>query len=58
VPVHAISCRTPGGVEVLRQYLGVGQTGALLGSSGVGKSTIVNRLIGHDLLPTQGRARI
>jgi ribosome biogenesis GTPase / thiamine phosphate phosphatase len=53
VPVHAISCRTPGGVEVLRQYLGVGQTGALLGSSGVGKSTIVNRLIGHDLLPTQ-----
>jgi ribosome biogenesis GTPase len=38
---------------VLRQYLGAGQTGALLGSSGVGKSTIVNRLIGHDLLRTQ-----
>jgi ribosome biogenesis GTPase len=53
VPVHAISCRVPGGVEVLRQYLGIGQTGALLGSSGVGKSTIVNRLIGHDLLRTQ-----
>jgi len=53
VPVHAVSCRTPGGVDVLRQYLGVGQTGALLGSSGVGKSTIVNRLIGHDLLRTQ-----
>ena len=44
-PVHAISCRVPGAVEVLRQYLGPGRTGALLGSSGVGKSTIVNRLI-------------
>jgi ribosome biogenesis GTPase len=52
-PVHAISCRAPGDVDVLRQYLGVGQTGALLGSSGVGKSTIVNRIIGHDLLRTQ-----
>lgn len=53
VPVHAVSCRVPGGVDVLRQYLGVGQTGALLGSSGVGKSTIVNRLVGHDLLRTR-----
>jgi ribosome biogenesis GTPase len=53
VPVHAVSCRLPGGVEVLRQYLGPGRTGALLGSSGTGKSTIVNRLIGHDLLRTQ-----
>lgn len=52
-PVHAISCRVPGAVNVLKQYLGPGQTGALLGSSGVGKSTIVNRLIGHDLLRTQ-----
>lgn len=53
VPVHIVSCRVPGGVDVLRPYLGDGQTGALLGSSGVGKSTIVNRLIGHDLLKTQ-----
>lgn len=53
VPVHVVSCRTPASLEVLRQYLGAGQTGALLGSSGVGKSTIVNRLIGHDLLRTQ-----
>jgi ribosome biogenesis GTPase len=52
-PVHAMSCRVGGSVDVLRQYLGPGQTGALLGSSGVGKSTIVNRLIGHDLLRTQ-----
>jgi ribosome biogenesis GTPase len=53
VPVHTVSCRMPESLEVLRQYLGEGQTGALLGSSGVGKSTIVNRLVGHDLLRTQ-----
>jgi len=52
VPVHPVSCRAPDTLEVLRQYLGHGETGALLGSSGVGKSTIVNRLIGHDLLRT------
>lgn len=51
-PVHAISCRVEGGVDVLRRYLGPGRTGALLGSSGVGKSTIVNRLIRRDLLRT------
>ena len=53
VPVIAVSCKAPETLEPLRQYLGHGQTGALLGSSGVGKSTIVNRLIGHDLLRTR-----
>jgi ribosome biogenesis GTPase len=53
VPVHIVSCRAPESLDVLRQYLGHGKTGALLGSSGVGKSTIVNRLIGHELLKTQ-----
>jgi ribosome biogenesis GTPase len=52
VPVHTVSCRVPESLDVLRQYLGHGETGALLGSSGVGKSTIVNRLIGHELLRT------
>ena len=52
-PVHVVSCRDPDSLAVLRQYLGEGKTGALLGSSGVGKSTIVNRLVGHDLLRTQ-----
>jgi ribosome biogenesis GTPase len=52
-PVHAVSARNPASLEVLKQYLGYGQTGALLGSSGVGKSSIVNRLVGHDLLPTR-----
>ncbi len=53
VPVHAVSCRHRATLDVLRGYIGAGRTGALLGSSGVGKSTIVNRLIGHDLLRTQ-----
>src|SRR3954464_5599728 len=53
IPVYVVSCRVPGRVDVLRQYLGIGQTGALLGSSGVGKSTIVNRLVGHELLRTE-----
>ena len=40
-------------LDVLRQYLGRGGTAALLGSSGVGKSSIVNALVGHDLLRTR-----
>ena len=53
VDVHAVSTRDPSTLDVLRAYLGHGRTGALLGSSGVGKSTIVNRLIGEDLLRTR-----
>jgi ribosome biogenesis GTPase len=53
VAVHAVSTRQPDTLDVLRQYLGFGRTGALLGSSGVGKSSIVNQLIGHDLLRTR-----
>jgi ribosome biogenesis GTPase len=53
VRVHAVSARQPETIEVLRQYVLAGRTAALLGSSGVGKSTIANRLVGHDLLRTQ-----
>jgi ribosome biogenesis GTPase len=53
VPVHAVSCRAPESLEALRGHLGFGRTGALLGSSGVGKSTIVNALIGQELLRTR-----
>jgi ribosome biogenesis GTPase len=53
MPVHAVTSREGESVDVLRHYLGHGETGALLGSSGVGKSTIVNRLVGFDLLRTR-----
>ena len=52
IPVFAVSCRHPDTLQPLREHLGFGRTGALLGSSGVGKSTIVNTLLGQDLLRT------
>jgi ribosome biogenesis GTPase len=48
VPVHPVSCVTGAGLDDLRAYAAPGRTIALLGSSGVGKSTIINRLLGHD----------
>jgi ribosome biogenesis GTPase len=52
VPVHAISSRSGLGLEAVRGYLRPGVTGALLGPSGVGKSTLVNMLLGEELLAT------
>ena len=46
VPVHAVSNVTGEGLDALDPYLGPGRTVALLGSSGVGKSTLVNSLLG------------
>lgn len=43
VPVHAVSAVSGDGLDVLESYLTRGRTVALLGSSGVGKSTLVNR---------------
>lgn len=48
VPILMMSALENEGVEAMRPYLGVGLTGALLGSSGVGKSTIINQLLGED----------
>lgn len=47
VPVHAVSSRTGDGLEDVRRYAGGNRTVALLGSSGVGKSTLVNALVGR-----------
>jgi ribosome biogenesis GTPase / thiamine phosphate phosphatase len=52
VPAHPLSARTGQGLDALAAYLGPGRTVALLGMSGVGKSTLVNRLHGSDLLAT------
>lgn len=48
VPVFVVSGREGDGMEALAPYLATGRTVALLGSSGVGKSTIVNRLLGEE----------
>lgn len=48
VPVHAVSATGNTGLDVLQEYIKAGQTIAFLGSSGVGKSTIINRLIGDE----------
>ena len=52
VPVHPLSGVTGEGVDALTPYLRPGRTIALLGSSGVGKSTLVNRLAGREVLAT------
>jgi ribosome biogenesis GTPase / thiamine phosphate phosphatase len=52
VPVHAVSNVTGNGVEALRPYFAEGRTVAALGSSGVGKSSLVNRLAGAELMAT------
>jgi ribosome biogenesis GTPase len=51
--VHTVSVRSGRGLDLVDRYLGPGRTGALLGSSGVGKSTLINVLVGSEMLPTQ-----
>ena len=46
MPAHVVSNITGEGIDELAPYLGPAKTVALLGSSGVGKSTLANRLLG------------
>lgn len=48
VPVHVLSPKFNEGLGQVSAYLARGRTAALLGSSGVGKSTIINRLAGTE----------
>lgn len=44
-PLVSVSAQTGAGMDALRAHLGTGITAAFIGSSGVGKSTLVNRLL-------------
>jgi ribosome biogenesis GTPase len=48
INVHTISALTENGIDKIRQYLNTGITTVLVGSSGVGKSTIINALLGES----------
>ena len=52
VDVYAISCKAKIGLEKLQKYFKKGNTLVFLGSSGVGKSTLVNTLIGEKVMKT------
>jgi len=52
VPVITISNETLKGIEQLKERIAKGKTYCLLGSSGVGKSTLLNNLSGKNLMKT------
>lgn len=54
VQVEAVNALDAESLRVFDGWLGSGQTIALLGSSGVGKSTLTNTLIEHEVIATQG----
>ena len=53
VPVHVTSALTGAGFDDVRAHLDGGRTGAAVGSSGVGKSTLINGLCGEERLATR-----
>ena len=53
VPIVALSALRQNNLEALNPYLKPGHTIALLGSSGVGKSTLTNQLLGDEIQATQ-----
>jgi ribosome biogenesis GTPase len=53
LPVHCISSKYHEGIGELKSYFCEGTTSAVIGSSGVGKSTFINELIGENYLETQ-----
>jgi len=48
IPIHPVSAKEKTGLEALRKYLAKGYTVAFLGSSGVGKSALINALLGTE----------
>ncbi len=53
VPVLAVSAQQETGLAALQSYLETGITVGFIGSSGVGKSSLINRILGRDVHPTR-----
>lgn len=53
ITTHAVSAFTDTGLAELKNYFAVGKSAVLLGSSGVGKSTLTNYFLGSNLAKTQ-----
>jgi ribosome biogenesis GTPase len=53
VPVHVVSAVSGYGCDELRARISGGMTAVLLGSSGVGKSTLVNLWLGDEVMATK-----
>lgn len=54
VPIHKVSIINDSSIEPLRKYFKDGKITTLVGSSGVGKSTLINKLLGEEVLDTGG----
>lgn len=54
VPVYAVSSKTGAGLTMLADYMMPGKTVVFLGSSGVGKSSLVNALAGEGIMAVNG----
>jgi ribosome biogenesis GTPase len=52
VPIHPVSNVTGEGLDAVREHLGPATSSVVLGSSGVGKSTLINRIAGEEVMRT------
>lgn len=54
VDVVVTSSLSENGIDAVKPFLKAGRTASFIGSSGVGKSTLINRLLGSDVIATGG----